>query len=155
MVLFATLLFGQLSFRHSWERWHQCEGHPFHRADFEVQQVYFEPPRLNVRSGVSCTFGLVESNRQRMNVADDLHYNSGSQAELDHRFPPGTRIPVYLFPDMKGRDRVQVYEGLPPAEASQRMAIKELRYSLMILVGTGAAVLVPIRLRRLCVAEIG
>jgi len=154
VAFFATLLFGSLSFQHSWERWHKYEGHPFHRADFEVQQVYYKQGQRRW-SRDAYAVGLVEGNRESINAADYLQYVPGSQAELDDRVPPGTRIPVYFYPEMKGRDRVQVYEGLPPAESSRLMAIKVAKCSLLILAGTGVVVFVLVRLLRLCVAEKG
>lgn len=155
MALIATLLFGSISFRHSWGRWHRYEGQPFHRAEFEVQQVYFEARRVKVRGGVSYAFGLVEGSRERMNVADYLRYSPGSQAELERQCPPGTRIPVYVFPELNGPERVQVYDELPPAEAGRRTAMEVLKYGLLILAGTGIWVFVLFRLLRLCVAGNG
>jgi hypothetical protein len=86
VAFFATLLFGSLSFQHSWERWHKYEGHPFQRADFEVQQVYYKPGQRRW-SRDAYAVGLVEGNRESINAADYLQYVPGSQAELDDRVP--------------------------------------------------------------------
>jgi len=152
LVLFSTVLFGSVMFLNSWNRWHKYEGQPFHRADFQVGRVYFQKYSKSTDSYAS---GTVEGNREWMSLEPYLGFSPHREEDLDARVSPGTVIPVYFFPDMKGRARVQVYTEEPPAETSRRMAMKELNNSLLILGAVGVTLLVLVRLRKLCVAGDG
>ncbi|HLV89179.1 MAG TPA: zinc ribbon domain-containing protein [Candidatus Sulfotelmatobacter sp.] len=143
--LFSTLLFGSVMFLNSWNRWHKYEGHPFHRSEFQIERVYFQK---NSKSTDSYASGIVEGSREWMDLEPYLGFSPRSEVQLDANVSAGMTIPIYFFPDMKGRSRVQVYTELPPAEVSHRMATKVLNNSLQILAALSVAIFVLLRLRR-------
>ncbi len=147
LAMFCILLFGFVMFLNSWNRWHEYEGQPFRRSEFVVGRVYYQ------RQSKSQSFyarGMVEGRREWMSLQPYLHAMPHSQAEAETAVPEGTSIPIYFFPNVKGRARVQVYEDTPPAEAAHRMAIKTLNNSLLWLATIGSALLTLIGIRRWC-----
>jgi hypothetical protein len=150
VAILASLLFGFVIFMNSWTRWHRYEGQSFHRSDFRVEQVYRQ------KSGKSVDVyarGSVEGQREWMNLAPYLHTIPRSQQELEERVPAGVEIPIYYFPAMKGRARVQVYTVTPPAEASHREAITALNYSLAITAVAVGLLFLFLRVQKTCYAE--
>lgn len=150
IVFFSILLFGVVSFMNSWTRWHRYEGQRYHRSEFQVTRAYWQ---RNGKSYSVYASGIVESNREWMSLTPYLHATPRSQAELDDLVPAGTSIPIYLFPDLKGRARVQVVEDAPPAEASRRAAMNTLNHGLPSLAVAAGIIFVLSRLRRSCFAE--
>ncbi len=151
IVFFCTLLFGFVMFMNSWNRWHRYEGQPYHVSEFQVERVYFQ---RGSKGGVSAyARGAVEGQREWMDLIPYLHLVPRTEAELDSRVPPGTIIPIYYFPGMKGQSRAQVYEETPPAEASHRTAIRTANYGSLGLVVTAGVIFVLSRLRRTCYVE--
>jgi len=150
LVFFATLLFGFVMFMNAWTRWHQYEGQPFHQGTFEVVRAYYQKSTSS-RSGPSVyASGTVEGQREWMSLLPYLHTMPHDQDELDMRVGPGTSIPIYLFPKLTGRARVQVLEAGLPAQVSRQQAMDTLNYGLGGLALTGAIIFLLLRLRRLC-----
>jgi len=150
LAIFSILLFGFVMFMDAWNRWHQYEGQPYHRSEFRVDRVYYQ------RRSKSSSFyasGTVDEHREWMSLQPYLHRMPRSQEEAEMSVPQGTSIPIYFFPDMKGRARVQMYEDTPPAESAHQRAIKILRDSLLLLAITGAALFILTRIRGWCVGE--
>ena len=135
----------------AWTRWHQYEGQQYHRSEFQVKRVYYQK-RTKGGADISAS-GMVEGKPEWIGLLPYLHTVPHNEAELGSRVPPGTVIPIYLFPNLKGRARVQVYEPVPPAEASHRMAISTIKNTLLALAVMGMALFVLTRLRELCFAE--
>jgi hypothetical protein len=96
---------------------------------------------------------MVDGQKEWMGLFPYLHFRPHDQTELDLRVPAGTTIPVYLFPGMKGRSRVQVYTVIPPDEASRRTAMSTLSYGMFALAVTAGIIFVLSRLRRACFVE--
>jgi hypothetical protein len=149
------LLFGFVTFMNSWTSWQKYNGASYHRADFWVRQVYYQ---RGSRGGVDMyANGTVEGQREWMTLQPYLQSYLEAMpknlAELDEQVPPGTSIPIYLFPGMKGRARVRVYQEVPPAEAYHREAMNALRYGLGGLAICGGILFVLIRLRAGCFRE--
>jgi len=94
--------------------------------------------------------GMVDGQREWMGLYPYLHPRPRNEAELDERVPIGTSIPIYLFPELKGRSRVRVYADTPPAEAYHREAITAANYGLTGLAICGALLFILNRVRRLC-----
>jgi hypothetical protein len=151
LVCVALVIFGFVIFMNAWTRWHQYEGQPYHRAEFRVRHVYYQK-RAKGGSDISAS-GVVEDKVEYINLLPFVHNTPRSEAELNSRVPVGTVIPIYLFPTLKGRARVQVYDPVPPAEASHRMAISTVKNVLLALAVMGIALFVLYRLRELCFAE--
>ncbi len=147
-AVFAILLFGFVAFINPYMRWQQYQGQSYHRADFEVTRVYFQ---RGSKGGVDAyASGTVDGQKEWMSLLPYLHSAPRSQAELDERVPAGTSIPIYFFPHMKGRLRVEVYSQTPTAELYYHTAMTALKYGLGALAMAGAIFLALLRLRTLC-----
>jgi hypothetical protein len=150
-AFFIIALFGFVIFINAWNRWHRYEGQPFHRADFEVGQAYFQ--RGNRGAVFLYASGTVEGQKEWMNLEPYVQTRIRSQAELDDQVPAGISIPIYVFPEMQGRARVQAIADLPPAEASKQQALKTARQGLLGLLILGLVMFLLVRVRGLCFAE--
>lgn len=151
VALFCILLFGFVMFMNEWDRWHRYEGHRYERTDFVVSQVYYQ---THTRGGPDIyARGTVEGNKEWMSLRPYLKFVPHSQEELDTRIGVGTTIPVYYFPDMKGRSRVQVVGEAPPAEGSRRAAMSTLHSSLLGLAVTAGILFLLFLLRRSCYSD--
>ncbi|MFZ0733794.1 MAG: hypothetical protein WAM79_15830 [Candidatus Sulfotelmatobacter sp.] len=155
MIFFATLLLGFVVCMNAWTRWHQYEGQPHHQTSFQVVRVYYQKSlyqkNSSFRSGVSVyASGTVEGQREWMNLLPYLHTMPRDLEELDERVPVGTSIPIYLFPNLKGRSRLCVLEAGLPSEASHRHVIDTLNYGTGGLALSGAIIFLLARLRRVC-----
>jgi hypothetical protein len=147
----CILLFGFVSFMNSWERWHQYEGHPYQRADFVVTRVYYQ---THTRGGPDIyASGTIEHNKEWMSLRPYLNYVPSSQEDLELRVGAGTVIPVFFFPGMKGRARVQVVSDPPPAEANRRAAMSTLKSGLTWLGAITGIVFLLFLARRSCYAD--
>ena len=143
-------LFGFVIFMNSWNDWHRYEGQPYHVTTFQVTHVYYQKHSKSTDMYAS---GMVDGQREWMGLYPYLHPRPRNEAELDERVPIGTSIPIYLFPELKGRSRVRVYAGTPPAEAYHREAITAANYGLTGLAICGALLFILNRVRRLCFAQ--
>lgn len=146
-TLVASALFGFVAFMNSWNRWHQYEGQPYHQSDFVVTQVYFQKHNKGVDAYAS---GTVEGQREWMNLIPYLRVAPRSQAQLDSMVGPGITIPIFYFPELKGRVRVQFDDGVPPAEQGHRGAMNALKYGFLGIVVSAGMILVLSRVRSLC-----
>lgn len=147
----CILLFGFVSFMNSWQRWHQYEGHPYQRTEFVVTKAYYQG---HVRGGPYLyASGTVEGNQEWMGLRPYLNSVPHSQEELDTQVAAGTVIPVYFFPDLKGRARVQILSDLPPAEGGRRAAMSTLHSSLVWLAVMTGILFVLFFVRRSCYAD--
>lgn len=151
LICFALVLFGFVIFMNAWTRWHQYEGQPYRRTEFQVRRVNYQK-RAKGGTDISAN-GLVEGKPESLSLLPYVHTMPRSETELASRVPVGTVIPIYLFPNLKGRSRVQVYDPVPPAEASHRMAISTVKNTLLALAVMGIALFVLSRLRELCFAD--
>ena len=151
LVCLALVIFGFVIFMNAWTRWHQYEGQSYHRAEFQVKHVYFQR-RAKGGTDISAS-GMVEGHLEYLSLLPYVHSVPRSEAELESKVPMGAVIPVYLFPNLKGRARVQVYDPVPPAEASHRMAVSTVKNILLALAVMAGLLFVLTRLRALCFAE--
>lgn len=150
LVFVSTALFGLVIFLNSWSTWHQYEGQPHHESDFVVNRVYYQRHRKGNPDIYAS--GTVEGNKEWMGLrpyVDPFPQNAG---ELDSQVPPGTSIHIYLYPQLKGRSRIVVYEQGPPDEAARRTAMDSLLYTPLGLAGLALLIYLLSRLRRLCYA---
>jgi len=151
LAVLCILLFGFVIFMDSWDRWHRYEGQPRHHTEFQVVRAYYQP---HAKGGADIyASGMVDGQKEWMGLFPYLHSRPHDQTELDSRVPAGTTIPVYLFPGLKGRSRVQVYTAIPPDEASRRTAMNTLSYGMFGLAVTAGIIFVLSRLRRACFVE--
>jgi len=145
-------LFGFVIFINNWNDWHRYQGQPCHATTFQVTQTYFSKSRRGAIDVYAS--GMVDGNREWMGLRPYLNTVPRSQEEVDARVPAGTSIPIYLFPQMKGRSRVRVYDRTPTAEAYYHSAMNALNYGLLGLAVCAALVFVLSRLRRMCFDEV-
>jgi|ERR1700728_515767 len=97
--------------------------------------------------------GMVEGKKEWMNLVpyfkrvprDGFPQN---QADVDDSVPPGTVIPVYLFPNLKGQSRIQVIDVLPPGEASRSTETWVFQRAPVALAVLGALIFLLVRVRR-------
>jgi hypothetical protein len=146
--LVSSLLFGFVAFMNSWNRYHKYEGLSYHHSEFQVTQTYWQ---RTGRGGIDAyAKGTVEGRQEWMGLRTYLDYVPRSEGELDASVPPGTTIPVYYFPALKGRARVQLVGELPPAQEGHRDAMNALNYGLAGLAFSGGLLFVLLRLRNFC-----
>lgn len=153
LVCVALVIFGFVIFMNAWTRWHQYEGQVYHRADFQVKHVYYQK-RAKGGTDISAS-GIVEGRLEYLSLMPWVHGVPRNETELESKVPLGTVIPVYLFPTLKGRARVQVYDPVPPAEASHRMAVSTVKNTLLALAVMAGLLFVLTRLRALCFVDEG
>jgi hypothetical protein len=101
--------------------------------------------------------GMVEGKKEWMNLVPYLKCTPRDrfpqdQADVNDLVPPGTVIPVYLFPNLKGQSRIEVIDVLPPGEASRRTEMWVLRRAPVALALLGALIFLLVRIRGFCAA---
>jgi len=148
LAFVSSVLFGFVAFMNSWNRWHQYEGQSYHQSEFQITQVYFQRGRKGAVDAYAS--GTVEGQREWMNLIPYLHQTPRSEAQLDELVGPGITIPIFFFPKLKGRARVQFDDGIPPAEAARVDTIKALKYGLLCAVLSAGMLFLLSRLRGLC-----
>ncbi len=150
---FACLLFGFVSFQNSYMTYRRFQGQPYHATTFQVVRPYYQisagmhGPDIQVYAR-----GLVEGNKEWMDLLPYLKSTPNGQGELNDLVPPGTVIPVYLFPNLRGQRRVQVIGALPPAETNYNAEMLVLRKGSIALAALGALLFVLVLIRRSCAA---
>jgi hypothetical protein len=152
LAVVCILLFGFVIFMNSWTRWHQYEGQRYQHSEFKVMRVYYQRGGLHNSVDLSAS-GTVDGNRERMNLRPYLRAIPHDEDELYSMVPAGTTIPVYLFPNLKGRARVQLNSGVLPAEAGYRTAMDTLHYGLLGLAVAAGIIFLLSRARNLCYLE--
>jgi hypothetical protein len=152
LAMVCVLVFGFAMFMNSWMGWQRYAGQPHHRSEFQVVRAYYQPHR---KGGADVyASGMVDGQKEWMSLGPYLKYTPHDQEELDSRVEAGTTIPIYLYPGLKGRARVQVYNVLPPDEANRRTAMSTLSYGLIGLAVSAGVIFLLSRVRRtLCVEE--
>lgn len=150
IVCFSFLLFGFVASANSWSNWQRYKDQSYHRADFQVTRVYYQKRGKGTDIYAS---GKVDGQREWMNLQPYLQVPIRGQGDLEERVPAGTSISIYLFPGMKGRARVRVYQDVPTAEAYYRAAINALQWGLGGLAISGGILFVLLRLRAMCFAK--
>src|SRR5579871_1079931 len=99
------------------------EGAPYHATTFRVISVQYSPPTVGIDGhstpAIATAVGIVEGQREGMDLLPYVYPQD--REELMQRFPEGTEIPVYLFPTLRGLNRIQSLRG-SPAEKYQRQA---------------------------------
>ena len=148
LVFVSIALFGFVIFMNSWNTWHQYEGQPRHESDFVVKRVYYQPHRKGNPDIYAS--GTVEGSQEWMGLRPYVDPFPRNEAELDSQVPPGTSIHVYLYPQLKGRSRIVVYEQGPPDDAARRTAMDTLLYAPLGLAGIALLIFLLSRLRKMC-----
>jgi hypothetical protein len=150
LAFLCCLLFGFVSFLNAHIASNRVQGQPYHATTFEVTRPYYQ--RSAGMHGPDITIyasGMVEGKKEWMGLEPYLKPSvPRNQAELDDLVPPGTVIPVYLFPNLKGQSRIQMIDVLPPGEASRRTETWVLRRAPVALAVLGALIFLLLRIRR-------
>jgi hypothetical protein len=151
LAFLACPLFGFVTFTGTHLAVKHIEGQPYHATTFEVTRPYYQQSAGMHGPDVAVyASGMVEGNKEWMNLLPYLRREPRDQAELNDSVPPGTVIPVYLFPNLKGQSRIQVIDVLPPGEASRRTERWVLRRAPVALAVLGTLILLLVRIRRFC-----
>lgn len=154
LAFFACLLFGFVAFMNAHLALKRVQGQSYHATAFQVTRPYYQKsagmhgPDISIYAS-----GMVEDKKEWMNLVPYLKRGPRdrlpqNQTELDDLVPPGTVIPVYLFPNLKGQSRIQVIDILPPGEASRNTELWVLRYVPLALAMLGALIFLLVRIRR-------
>jgi hypothetical protein len=150
IAFLCFLLFGFVIFINNWNDWHRYQGQPYHVSTFQVTHTYFQ--RVGKGGIDAYASGMVDGNKEWMGLRPYLPTVPRSQGELDARVPAGTSIPIYLFPQMKGRMRVRMYDNTPTAEAYRRAAMNAVNYGLGGVALCATVIFLLTRLRGICFA---
>ena len=114
------------------------KGAPFRATTFRVISVQYSPPTLGIDGAttapIASAVGIVEGQRETMDLLPYI-YPRGRDELIAH-FPEGTVIPIYLFPTLRGANRIQ-RAGPAPAEKYQQQAIWASNHILAIVGGIG------------------
>lgn len=127
-LLVLTSMFAFTSYMNSSSRADLYEGLPYHATTFRVTRVqYVRNVTIGVDGATSSeaavfAIGIVEGQKESMNLWSYLHRLPRNQEELMGWVPEGTVISVYLFPTLRGQNRIQLIGALSTAEAYQRQA---------------------------------
>jgi hypothetical protein len=104
-------------------------GQPYHATTFRVINVQYTQTQDPVLVSAYAV-GMVEGQRETMDVMPYVvnlpGFHNGlpiNQLELMTLVPAGTVIPVYLFPNLQGVNRIQLILARPPAENYRRLAV--------------------------------
>jgi len=127
MGIFAVLfvmgcIFGLPLYMNSSARAELYAGQPYHATAFRVTYVQYSVTPHPYRVFAYAT-GMVEGKKETMDLIPYLGTLPGmqtrlpvNQGELMAIVPEGTVIPVYLFPNLAGANRIQMSMMRPPAE---------------------------------------
>jgi hypothetical protein len=156
---FACLLAGFVTFINAHNAFKRVQGQPYHATTFQVTRPYYQKSAgMHGPDVAAYASGMVEDQKEWMDLIPYLKRVPRdrvpqNQAELNDSVPPGTVIPIYLFPDLKGQSRIQVIDALPPGEASRRTETWVLRRGPVALAAMGALILPLLRVRRFCASH--
>jgi hypothetical protein len=151
LAFLVCLLFGFVTFINAHNAFKRVQGQPYHATTFQVTRPYYQKSAGTHGTYVAVyASGMVESKKEWMNLLPYLKRVPRDQAELNDSVPPGTVIPVYLFPNLKGQSRIQVIDVLPPGEASRRTEAWVLRSAPAALAVLSGLILLLVRIRRFC-----
>ena len=151
LAFLCCLLFGFVAFINAHNAFKRVQGQAYHATTFQVTRPYYQKSSGMHGPDVAVyASGMVEGKKEWMNLLPYLKRVPRDQAELNDSVPPGTVIPVYLFPNLKGQSRIQVIDVLPPGEAGRRTETWVLRRAPVALAVLGALILLLVRIRRFC-----
>jgi hypothetical protein len=155
----CCLLFGLVAFLNAHNAVERVQGQPYHATTFQVTRPYYQRsagmhgPDIAIYAS-----GMVEGEKEWMNLVPYLRRDPRdrlpqNQGEVNDVVPPGTVIPVYLFPNLKGQSRIEVIDVLPPGEASRRTETWVLQRAPVALAVLGALIFLLVRIRRFCLSS--
>ena len=149
LAFVCCVLFGFVTFSNAYLAVERVQGQPYHATTFQVIRPYYQKsqgvhgPDIAVYAS-----GTVEGRKEWMDLIPYLKRAPLGQQELNGLVPPGTTIPVYLFPNLTGRSRIQTIDVLPPGEASRRTEKTVLTRVPVALAVLGAMIFLLVRIRR-------
>lgn len=149
LAFIGCLLFGSVIVLNAHNAVQRVQGQPYHATTFQVIRPYYQKSAGMHGPYVSvyCS-GIVAGKKEWMDLFPYLRRYPRDQAELNDLVPAGTVIPVYLFPNLKGRSRIEVIDALPPGEASKRTETWVLQRAPVALAVLGTLILLLVRIRR-------
>ncbi len=151
IALFAILLFSTVIFLNDWSRYQTYKAQPYHRADFVVMRTYFQRGSKGAIDAYAS--GTVEGQKEWMSLTSYLPSRPRNAGEVEEMVPAGTSIPIYLFPNLKGRLRFEFYKATPPADSYYQEAMAILSKAPLAFVIVGGVLFLLLGLRKTCVRE--
>lgn len=149
LAFVTCLLLGFVRFMNAYMAVKRVQRQPYHATTFHVIRPYYQKsagmhgPDIAVYAS-----GMVEGQKEWMDLVPYLKRAPNDQTELNRWVPPGTVIPVYLFPGLQGQNRVEIIDVLPPGEASRRTEMRVLRHVPLALAALGVLIFVLVQIRR-------
>lgn len=156
LAFLCCVLFGFVTILNAHLALKRVQGQPYHGTTFQVIRPYYRKSAgMHGPYVTAIASGVVEGKQEWMSLIPYLKPAARgrfpqNQAELNDSVPPGTVIPVYLFPNLKGQSRIQVIDVLPPGEASRRTEAWVARRAAVALAILGALIFLLVRIRRSC-----
>jgi len=109
-------VFGLVFYENSASRAQLYKGAPYHATTFRVTFVQYMWVGGNGGHTEATATGIVEGQEETMNLMPHLSRTPRNQGDLMKMVPRGTLIPVYLFPTLQGRSRIQSIREVPTEE---------------------------------------
>lgn len=129
------------------------EGH-YHASTFRVLRSYWQKGRPStLGQGFSsesrtAARGLVDGHEESMDLQPLLGFVPKDEETVVRLVPPGTEIPVYYDPELRGDYRVRFRGDSPPGVASRNAMPVIAKYGVVALAVTGILLIAFLRLRR-------
>lgn len=149
-LLVFALMFVFSSYMNTSQRADLYRDAPYRATTFRVAEIYYAR-RINGIDGakysetIAYAIGTVDGHRESMDLLP--YIVPRDQQQLKDMFPDGTVIPVYLFPTLRGLNRIQRIGPVPSAELYQRQVIPVTNHGLPVtgLIGATTALLSLLR----------
>jgi hypothetical protein len=119
-------LFGFVFYMNSSSQEQLYQGAPYHATTFRVTSVQYSVAWTmdGEHGGHSETYasaiGIAEGQKESMDLLPYLNAIPQNRYQLMEWVPDGRVIPVYLFPTLRGQNRIQVIHAVPAEEWYRR-----------------------------------
>jgi hypothetical protein len=136
-------LFGFVFYMNTSSQEQLYQGATYHATTFRVTSVrYSRVWSMDGQHGghfetYASAIGIVEGQKESMDLLPYVNAIPRDQYQLMDWVPEGTVIPVYLFPTLRGVNRIQIIGAVPTAEGYQRRATWASNRALPLVGGIG------------------
>lgn len=154
----VSFLASFVMFMNAREQWQRESAGNYHASSFRVLQSYWQkrsPGSLGAGGRETRAFarGMVEGNEEWMDLIPHLGFIPKDEETVLRLVPPGTVLPIYYDPGLKGDYRVRIYSAAVPGVASRNAEAVVAKYGAVALGATGLLLLVFLRLRKYSLAR--
>ena len=131
-------LFGFVFYTNSSSREQLYQGATYHATTFRVTRVqYYQHVSPGPHYTDASAIGIVEGQKESMDLLPYLNRIPRNQYQLMGWVPEGTLIPVYLFPTLEGKSRIQPIHAVPTEEWYRGRATWASNRALPVVGGIG------------------